>query len=338
MAGYKEIKGFQVQTRSEDPSPTEVQVGDFYYNSSTGQFKTINDGGAPIGSWASGGNLNTARYVGGSGGNVNSAIMAGGNTGGPYTNASESYDGSSWTATPALNTGRGFMASATQSPATAAIVFSGYDGPPTSSNNTETERWDGSSWTEVADLNTGRRMIGGAGATYDAVLGFGGKTSPSGAQTITESWNGSAWTEVADLNTARWEGPGGFGTSTAAFAIGGYIPPGSYGAVVESWNGSSWTETTDLNTARAQMASTGLTTAGIVAGGFSPPTTAKTESWNGSSWTEVNDMSTARYGPGYGTGTGPTNLLFSGGYTTTDVANTEEWTAADFQIKTVTTS
>ena len=38
MAGYKEIKGFQVQTRSEDPSPTEVQTGDFYYNSTTGQF------------------------------------------------------------------------------------------------------------------------------------------------------------------------------------------------------------------------------------------------------------------------------------------------------------
>ena len=146
------------------------------------------------------------------------------------------------------------------------------------------------------------------------------------------------WSTGGTMNTARWEGPGGFGTSTAAFAIGGYIPPGSYGAVVESWNGSSWTETTDLNTARAQMASTGLTTAGIVAGGFSPPTTAKTESWNGSSWTEVNDMSTARYGPGYGTGTGPTNLLFSGGYTTTDVANTEEWTAAEFEIKSVTQS
>ena len=86
------------------------------------------------------------------------------------------------------------------------------------------------------------------------------------------------------------------------------------------------------------MAGTGLTTAGIVAGGVVPPTTGKTESWNGSSWTEVNDMSTARYGPGYGTGTGPTNLLFSGGYTTTDVANTEEWTAAEFEIKAVTQS
>ena len=42
MSEYKGIKGFQVQTRTEDPSPTEAQVGDFYYNSSTGQFKTIN--------------------------------------------------------------------------------------------------------------------------------------------------------------------------------------------------------------------------------------------------------------------------------------------------------
>ena len=55
MAGYKEIKGFQVQTRTEDPSPTEAQPGDFYYNSTTGQFKTVNDGGAPIGTWAAGG-------------------------------------------------------------------------------------------------------------------------------------------------------------------------------------------------------------------------------------------------------------------------------------------
>ena len=55
MSEYKGIKGFQVQTRSEDPSPTEAQVGDFYYNSTTGLFKTINDGGPPIGTFSSGG-------------------------------------------------------------------------------------------------------------------------------------------------------------------------------------------------------------------------------------------------------------------------------------------
>ena len=44
MAEYKEIKGFQVQTRSSDPGPTEAQVGDFYYNSSEGLFKNVKDG------------------------------------------------------------------------------------------------------------------------------------------------------------------------------------------------------------------------------------------------------------------------------------------------------
>ena len=65
MSEYKGIKGFLVQTRSEDPSPTDVQIGDFFYNSGSGSFKTINSGGAPIGAWASGGALNTARYYAG---------------------------------------------------------------------------------------------------------------------------------------------------------------------------------------------------------------------------------------------------------------------------------
>ena len=39
MAEYKGIKGFQVQTRTEDPS--EGIAGDFYYNSTSGEFKTI---------------------------------------------------------------------------------------------------------------------------------------------------------------------------------------------------------------------------------------------------------------------------------------------------------
>ena len=59
MSEYKGIKGFQVQTRTADPGPTEAQPGDFYYNSTTGQFKTVNTGGAPIGTWASSNNMNS---------------------------------------------------------------------------------------------------------------------------------------------------------------------------------------------------------------------------------------------------------------------------------------
>ena len=45
MSEYKGIKGFQVQTRSEDPTPYAQALADNPY----------------AGTWSSGGNLNTAR-------------------------------------------------------------------------------------------------------------------------------------------------------------------------------------------------------------------------------------------------------------------------------------
>ena len=47
MAEYKEIKGFQVQTRSSDPVPYAQELADNPY----------------VGSWASGGDLNSSRRL-----------------------------------------------------------------------------------------------------------------------------------------------------------------------------------------------------------------------------------------------------------------------------------
>ena len=77
-------------------------TGDFYYNSSTGQFKTVNSGGAPIGTWASGGSLNDARSELGGVGTQTAALAFGGNTP-PETGNTETYDGSSWTEVNNLN-------------------------------------------------------------------------------------------------------------------------------------------------------------------------------------------------------------------------------------------
>jgi hypothetical protein len=60
MANYKELEGFGVQTLATDPD-TPGWVGSIFYNSTSGTFKTVKPGGAPIGTWASGGKLNTAR-------------------------------------------------------------------------------------------------------------------------------------------------------------------------------------------------------------------------------------------------------------------------------------
>ena len=81
-----------------DPSSTPAEgyanaiTGDFYYNSTTGQFKTVNTGGAPIGTWASGGAMNTSRNSGGAAGITTAAMIAGGaNPGTSYLTNHEQY-------------------------------------------------------------------------------------------------------------------------------------------------------------------------------------------------------------------------------------------------------
>jgi hypothetical protein len=59
------------------------------------------------------------------------------------------------------------------------------------------------------------------------------------------------------------------------------------------------------------------------------------------SWTEVNDLATARRGLGSGTGSPSSAGIVFGGNTPPvfdNVANTEEWTAPDVLINTLTTS
>ena len=141
------------------------------------------------------------------------------------------------------------------------------------------------------------------------------------------------------MNTGRGGTASVGTTSTAALAVAGSYPQVNN---VESWDGSSWTETTEVNTARFSFQGSGSTTDGLVFGGriiSSPPAAASalTESWDGSSWTEVADLATARGGGGGAQNiSSSTSALYFGG--NTGNTNTEEWTAADFLIKSVTTS
>ena len=332
MAGYKEIKGFQVQTRAEDPSPTEAQVGDFYYNSSTGQFKTINSGGAPIGTWASGGNLNEGRNAGSSAGTQTSALFSAGDPASAGTTVNtESYDGTSWTEVNNLNTARRETSVGSGLSNSAALNIGGWTGSARLASN---EKWDGTNWTEVGDMNEAAVYIGSSGSSTSA-LAWGG-SEPSVVATA-ESWDGSSWTEVADMNQARYGGQFCSGQSNSSAIVGGgYHPSATNLAVTEIFDGSSWTEVGDLNSARAGQGGTvaGDTTSGLTFGGGPAPTRAKTEAWNGTAWTEVNDLANSRNQLG-GAGSSSASALAFGGDTDT---YTEEFTAADFQIKTVTQS
>ena len=308
MTTYKGIHGLKVQHVTTDAAASQILGG----------------------TWASGGNLNAAKSenFGNGVGIQTAAAVAGG-----YTNTNvdqhEQYDGTSWTETTEINTGRyGTWADGTQP---AFWIAGGHS--TTYVNNTET--WNGSSWTEVNEINTARAYGGGTtGRSSTAGLVVAGFIPPNTASV--ESWDGTNWTEVGDLNTARRKA-GGFGTSTAAFAMGAAPSPSAPATnLVESWNGSAWTETTEFNTGRGAVGASGTTTDGLIFGSEQAPRQI-TESWNGTTWTEVADMGNNQGNAVGSGGTGSLAWIAGGTNGSGAVANTEEWTLAH-TLKKVTTS
>ena len=340
MSEYKGIKGFQVQTRTEDPSPTEVQTGDFYYNSSTGQFKTINSGGAPIGAWASGADTNTeaGQRGGASRSSTTSAFVSGGfdmiAPPPPSTTANaESYNGSTWTEGP--NQPGTNRIGASWGSTTSYVNAGGSVGISGAPINPYAFEWNGTSFSNGGQMVNARRNGAGAGVSESAGRVMAGGDNPGPAQDFNEKYNGTAFTEETEVNTARIR-PIGFGTEGAAI-----IASGSGGTNTESWNGSAWTEVAEVTVAVSNSAGGGGTsTDGLIfTKNGTPPGAATCQFWNGTSFTEVADMSVNRYA-NVGGGANSTNCISVGGYGPPQGVTkaTEEWTAADFSIKTVTTS
>jgi hypothetical protein len=330
-----------------DPSTTPAAdysnaiIGDFYYNSTTGQFKTVNDGGAPIGTWGSSANLNTARGDGlGGFGTTSLAGVAGGDTGVPgdsWVANTEIYNGSSWSEVADLNTA-GYFMQGTAGTSTSSITA----GRRTSGNTDNVEQWNGSAWTEIAEINTARRGPQSAqpASAVSAFIIFGGYDGSTQVAN-TETWNGSSWTETTDMNTVKYAFGGGGAGPSDAIACGGQGPPG--GNSTEIWDGSSWTEVAEMNASKIEGASAGISTLLMYGGGNNPGAAGleTCEVYNGSSWSEVNDLADGENGSSCHIGTA-TDCFFAGGIGPNNPdgasASTEHFTAADFQIKTVTTS
>ena len=340
MSNYKGIKGFQVQTRTEDPS--EGIAGDFYYNSTTGQFKTISAG---VGTWSSGANTPGFKSLFATAGTRDTTyLFAGGDEPG-INDSTILYNGTSWSEQAELNLDRsgasGFGTS------TAAVCTGGYRGePPSPGYQADTEEWDGSSWTEVTDSPQIATNSGAAGS-QTAGLQFGGGDNP-GLTANTKTYDGTNWTEVNNLNTAKRRAMGYcIGTQTASLMIAGESATATL-AEVESWDGTSWTEITDVNTARYLSAGSGSQTSSVIAGGRQGSNRyTNTELWDGTSWTETNDLATSRsYNVGSGSGDGSSannsQQMYAAGVTgpssTGNTTATEEWNIPDFEIKSVTTS
>ena len=321
MTTYKNIKGIEIKYLSADPpAPNAGQV---WYNSTTKVVKGAING---VGTWASGGNLNSPRGNAGSSGTQTAAIYFGG--GDPTTAITELYNGTSWTEVNNLNVARDQMFFSNQGTQTAALSASGN---PIATN---VESWDGTNWTEIAEINTGRRNGANFG-TQTAMLATGGTTGTRVA--LTEVWNGTSWTEVADCPDIKFVSRGGGGTTTAGI-IAGNFPTGDIDSS-QTWDGSSWTNGPNINTGRSGIAFSATSQSSALAhgGGIGTPQAASalSEFYNGTSWTEVNDLATASQS---GSGAGSSTLgIHMGGYGPGALTATEEWTQPAFTTKTFDT-
>ena len=214
--------------------------------------------------------------------------------------ATELYDGTSFTTSATVATGR-YGASRGGASGTTAFIAGGDVNPGTQSIteefnitvNTVTQ----GAWTAGGNCSNAVTRTTGAG-TQTAGLKMGGNP---GTTDQVEEYDGSSWSEGGDLGTARYSGVG-CGTQTAGLLFGGYVP--SSGTPIdqrargetEEYNGTSWTESGDLNLGRRQAGGFGIQTAAVCAGGNGAPNSpgifGEVEEYNGSSWTEVTNLPT----------------------------------------------
>jgi hypothetical protein len=159
---------------------------------------------------------------------------------GGYTNTTEEYDGSSWTAGGNLsNTVKGLSGAGTQ---TAGLSIGGFGTSPTpSAYITVTESYNGSNWTTGSSLNTVRETFSGSWGTQTAAVVAGG-VGPA-TSSATELWNGTSWTSnPTGLANARFDmAAGTSGTQTAGLGFGGYTPGIGFRGVTEEWTGPTLT-------------------------------------------------------------------------------------------------
>ena len=244
--------------------------------------------------FSTGGALPTATRSAGAAGTQTATIYAGGydtaNTAEAYT-----YDGSSWTGIPALNTARRSLDQNMSGTTTAALIAGGFS-PPRINNS---EEYNGSSWSEGNNLNNARDAAAAGGIQTASIIAGGGPAMAS-----TELYDGTSWTATANLNTARAFVSGG-GTQTAAIAFGGDAPPPT--GKTETFDGTSWTETADMATARygaAPANQPGAQSSTFAAGGYTGTAiTAATEEFTKSintitaaAWASGGNLGTARNG------------------------------------------
>ena len=278
--------------------------------------------------WASGGNLNTARYGLGGAGTQTSGLAFGGS---PTTGATEEYNGSTWTAGGSLGTSRYYVGGS--GTLTAGLAVGGRT-PPIGFAVTNTEEYDGSSWSAGGALPTANNGMHTSGI-QTAGLAWGGISSPGAASnTATYEYDGSAWTSGGTLPAGVRYGMGA-GTQTASLSGGG-----DTGGTTFTYDGSTWSDQAPsvmLTQSKSPLGffagAFGTQTSAIAAGGRNAPGEIKyttSQGWDGSVWSTSSNLATARgYGMSGSVGTTTAGLVAGGqgdAPTYSNISATEEFT------------
>jgi len=286
MATYYGTYGQKVQYLASDPSP--VQIGQVWYNYTSATLKVR--AATTTGTWASGGNANTARYFAASAGTATATLIAGGGETPSlpyyYSNV-ESYNGTSWTSSTSLpETKSGSNGAGTN---TAALVAFGENiGNGNGWLNTAIT-FNGTSWTSAPSGSNSygnRASRGTSGTSSTSVLVAGGNDGAGNTKTAAEKYNGTSWTSASTINTGRMAAGSGSTSDSSGFIFGGLGATNSV-ANAESYNGTSWTSGPSLGTASFGGTGFGTQTLAAMVGGdtvYPGPIIATTQIWNGTSW------------------------------------------------------
>lgn len=186
-------------------------------------------------SWTTSGPLSRpsqSNGMGSAGTSTAGVVWAGTN---PYSNATEKFDGSSWSSSGAFPIAGSYGNGAgTQG---AALSISLYQGSPFGICN----EFNGSSWSGGGTLPNNNYSVGGCG-TQTAGVAVGGEPAPNPAGgTQHQQYNGSSWTASTVLPSTRiFYGNGVVGKQDDTLVMGGTSPSPTTPTSTEYWNGSSW--------------------------------------------------------------------------------------------------
>ena len=259
------------------------------------------------------------------------ALNFGANGGAGYTNNSASYNGSTWTSTPNMNTTGRDRSGAGIS--TAALGMNSY--VVGSQGVTNVEEYNGSSWTAITASGSARYEGMGFGVVT-AAISCGGRKPPTNNLTSAEEYNGSSWTAIAALPQQTHKGQGG-GTTTVGCVFGGvgspYYPATPYLNNKVDYDGSTWAiSPATMSNPRAYFGGDAATSSDIYAAGGQPsPFTANTEEFTttiyspiAAIWASGGALNTARNGMGT-SGTQTAGLAAGGNTGPTKINNSEEY-------------